>query len=346
MEQLKQKIEQSLILHRKVNVTNQEILLADQGMINALFDQRLNSKEKYEELNKWFIKKTSSWIESDNQKLEQVDLFDTEVDREIYNLVKQLPDNIQKDIWRLNSGSKKQLRAKILIHTEDSNDYKMAALIELFHLATLIQDDVIDQANIRRHTETLNCKYGNNIAILISDVLLVNIISGIKEEIELRFEKERNTILEEYFQDKTKDMVDSLINSETSVRNIKTLEDYEQYAIDKTAKLFSYSMLVGALSKLENNITVSELDVLYEIGLEIGLLFQKVDDYIDFSAEVDLSGKDSRDIENNIKNYMYFQSKKSSKEEIKTDLIMKVNKCIENYSQYTEELTIIKRSIQ
>ncbi len=346
MEILKQQLKEALILHNQEELSNRDILKADRKMLSVLNERRLQNSSDYEELIKWFIEEVLSKIDIDTKVLENENGNLNLVDQEIYKFVLSMPTKVQSSIWYLNTGSKKQLRARFVINTKASKDYYFAALIELLHLATLIQDDVIDNANQRRHKQTLNAMYSKRIAILFSDILLVQIVDAIKEEISKRIDQKVNKKLAEYIETKTIDLFDSLLESEISVSKINSINDYTEYAINKTAKLFGYSVLIGALSKLGNDASIDELEALYQNGVKIGLLFQKVDDYIDYSADINLSGKDSRDIENNIKNYMYFQLKTSSMEFIKTDLIKEVDLYIEQMPEYTEELVIIKRSIQ
>ncbi len=346
METLKQQLKEALILHNQEELSNRDILKADRKMLNVINDNRLQDSDDYEELIKWFIDEVLTKIDIAEEVIEEQGDELNIVDQEIYNLIKTMPSKVQHDIWRLNSGSKKQLRAKFVINTKASNDYYFAALIELLHLATLIQDDVIDNANQRRHKQTINAKYSKKVAILISDVLLVSIVKAINQEINNRIDQKTNRKLVKYVDAKTNDLFDSLLESEVSVSKIDSIDDYNEYAINKTAKLFGYSTIVGAISKLGNDANINELETLYQNGVKIGLLFQKIDDYIDYSADIQSSGKDNRDIENNIKNYMYFQLKTSSMGIIKTDLIKKVDLYIEQMPEYTEELVIIKRSIQ
>lgn len=344
MKILKHKLNKALKLHDNEKLTNKDILQADQQMLEVINDNRLDSVEEYEELIAWFINKLVLAIDIKEVSLEKKTVLN-KIDLEIYRIITKLPTKIQADIWRLNSGSKKQLRAKLLIRTSNSNDYILAALVELFHLATLIQDDVIDQASIRRHTTTLNAKYNNRIAILISDILLVASVKVIKQEVENRIDTPQNKKLINYMQEHARDLLDSLLLSERQVETINSIEKYNEYAINKTAKLFSYSMLLGHISKFEEKTKIEDLEVLYQKGIKIGLLFQKVDDYIDYNHDVAASGKNSRDFENNIKNYMYFQLKTSSVEDIKTDLIEQIDLCISQMVEYKDVLELIKENI-
>ncbi len=347
MEKLKHKLHEALILHDQEDLSSQNILKGDQQMLNVINDHRLNQIEAYEELNAWFIREVIAKINIKTEEKPFMDKSCNQIDQQIYQQIAGMPLIIQADLWRLNSGRKKQLRARFVINTKASNDYYFAALIELLHLATLIQDDVIDHATLRRHEITLNQKYDNRTAILISDLLLVSIVKAIKVEVQNRIKRKIDAgELSKYFEFKTKDLFDSLLASEFAVNKINSIDDYEKYAIDKTAKLFAYSMILGAISSCKEAIDITELDSIYNNGIQIGLLFQKVDDYIDYSADINQSGKDSRDIENNIKNYMYFQLQTSSREEIKIDLIKKLEMYIEQMPEYTDELTIIRRSIQ
>ncbi|MEK9727627.1 MAG: polyprenyl synthetase family protein [Candidatus Margulisiibacteriota bacterium] len=188
-------------------------------------------------------------------------------------------DELQNIYNYLKNEKGKQVRSSIIIlignlitTPNKKNLYHLAAGIELIHLASLIHDDIIDEADIRRNQETIYKKYGINNAIItgvhcyslaLNQFALINDPSVIKE-----ISKCVTHLCEgEFIQ------VNERNNFELSEN------DYWRIVRNKTSALFhSACKLSAKLCKLSEN----DIDKLGEFGNALGDIFQLADDYLDF----------------------------------------------------------------
>jgi len=166
--------------------------------------------------------------------------------------------------------------------------YIAAAVVELIHLATLVHDDVLDDADLRRGKRTMNSLRGNESAVMIGDYLLssaFHLCSTIKNpELNLLLGEVTNTVCAgEIVQLFNRNNVDLDIDS------------YYQIIHDKTASLVAASCEIGALL---GGATRSGTAVLKDFGLSIGTAFQVKDDLLDLLGERNSLGKPAgRDLE-------------------------------------------------
>ncbi len=167
------------------------------------------------------------------------------------------------------------LLAQLLNYTKP-NIVPAAAAIELIHTATLLHDDVVDDADMRRGAQTARSIWGNKTSILVGDFLLSSAFNSAI--------KCNNHKVLEILSEATLIIAEGEVQQLINVGNIfLTYEDYMEVISAKTAKLFSASCaIVAALT--EQNITVWE-----QFGHSLGMAFQVVDDVIDYQKH---SGKD------------------------------------------------------
>tara|TARA_Y100000590_G_scaffold353739_1_gene406797 strand:+ start:70 stop:1083 length:1014 start_codon:yes stop_codon:yes gene_type:complete len=173
------------------------------------------------------------------------------------------------------------MSAKLCGYTKGGRDINLAACVELIHTATLMHDDVIDKAEIRRGKKTLNTIWGNQSSILIGDYLLsrcfeMMVEDGNLEMLRLLSSTSSEIAQGEVLQLQHKGEVDMLE------------ETYLQIISSKTASLFSAATKVGAI--------LAEKDLKYKEALEfygknLGLTFQIADDTLDYNSEIKLFGK-------------------------------------------------------
>ncbi len=348
---MKKQIDRAILLHNKENISASDILNGDQLIFDILFKRKRMDEEKYIELRNYIEKELEEKLPTNLEEVQSKLVVDNEVDEAISKFLDtEFNSEIANVIKKIALAPKKMLRAKLFLAQQSVENNHLAALIELFHLVTLIQDDVIDKAHYRRHQETLNYKYTNRIAIIISDLLLSKIVNSIYEEISKSVSKEdvkENQKIMKFFERKFTDLIDGLIASELTVAKINTLSDYEDYAIKKTANLFSFAMLTGIITNQNDDFDLNYLYQVEKIAIQFGLIFQKIDDLIDYQNNFQLSGKKSRDQENGVKNYMYFKLKTNTLTEIKNEL----NYEVEQVSKYSElqdfknELIALQRRI-
>jgi len=169
--------------------------------------------------------------------------------------------------------------------------YRMAAAIEILHLASLVHDDVIDDADYRRSQPTLHQKYGRREAILMGDYLFSKCFSlvadyGSMENAQLLASGVSHICAGEISQ------------AEQSDPDHVSVRGYIHRVIGKTALLFTLSFHVGAS---ENGIENPALRALRRIGHNVGIGFQIIDDILDFTGSTGQLGKSAgNDLRNGI----------------------------------------------
>ncbi len=145
---------------------------------------------------------------------------------------------------------------------------KLAIIAECIHSASLIHDDIIDEAEYRRNQKSLSSKFGNKIAVLTGDVVYTYALTLLTDN----FEKKIVTI----FINCIKKMCQSEIFNLT--KTISSYNDYLSVISDKTAELMSVSCQSGAILTNSNK---NKIEALRKFGLHFGIAFQLVDDYED-----------------------------------------------------------------
>tara|TARA_B100000965_G_scaffold402059_1_gene427208 strand:+ start:19 stop:1032 length:1014 start_codon:yes stop_codon:yes gene_type:complete len=189
--------------------------------------------------------------------------------------------------YHLKTGGKK-LRAlltlesaKLCGYSKGSRDINLAACVELIHAATLMHDDVIDSADIRRGKKTLNTIWGNQSSILVGDYLLSRCFEMMVEDGNLEILKLLSSTSSEIAQGEVLQLQHK--------GEIDILEEtYLKIISSKTASLFAAATKVGAI--------ISNKDSKYKEALEfygknLGLTFQIADDTLDYNSELKVFGK-------------------------------------------------------
>ncbi len=166
----------------------------------------------------------------------------------------------------------------------DSDAYEVAAAIELFHNFSLIHDDIMDKAPLRRGMETVHTKYGESTALLAGDVMLVAAYDYINKIKPLHLQKIIsifNKTAREVCEGQQMDM-DFEKESEVS------FEAYEKMITLKTSVLLAASMQMGAILGGAGGANQQHL---YEFGKKLGIAFQVQDDYLDAFGDPEKFGK-------------------------------------------------------
>lgn len=158
---------------------------------------------------------------------------------------------------------------------------KLATCVEFIHTATLLHDDVVDESELRRGRSSANTVWGNQTPVLVGDFLF-------SRAFELMVEPGNLAVL------KTLSRASSVI-SEGEVLQLITSNDtattedaYLKVIQGKTAELFAAACQVGAEVSERPE---AEIKALYEFGNYLGIAFQLVDDYLDYSADEEALGK-------------------------------------------------------
>jgi len=173
------------------------------------------------------------------------------------------------------------LLASELVGYSGGKDLEYAAILEFIHTATLVHDDIVDQAILRRGRASLNSRWGSELAVLMGDYLYISAVQmatnmGWSEIQPLIAETSKNLIEGE------------LLQSHRQYDLTITEEEYFEIIELKTARLFSTCTVIPALLK-ESEKGVAEAMRTY--GLSIGMAFQIVDDCLDFLSDEKTLGK-------------------------------------------------------
>jgi len=174
--------------------------------------------------------------------------------------------------------------------------------IELFHNFTLIHDDIMDDAPLRRGKETVYKKWDANTAILSGDAMF-----ALATEYMARVQSERTPDIIRLFAQTAREVCEGQqfdMDFETS-QNIG-LCDYLEMIRLKTAVLLACSLETGALI---GGAEPDEAKILYDFGIQLGLCFQIKDDYLDLFGDEQLFGKKTGgDIRARKKTYLFLKS--------------------------------------
>ena len=264
------------------------------------------------------------------------------------------PKNLYKPItYIINLGGKRLRPILTLLSCDLFGGDKMNALdaalaIEMFHNFSLVHDDIMDEAPIRRGKETVHEKWDLNTAILSGDAMLVL----------------SNQLFESYSGDQFKSLI-SLFN-QTSLEvcegqqfdidfesRVKiSIEEYIKMITLKTAVLVAASLKAGAIIALADN---DNLENIYDYGINLGVAFQLQDDYLDVFGGDDFGKRKAGDIIENKKTFLYLKTMELANDKDKIELLklyeieeiseVKIKSVIELFRKY-QIPTIVEAEIR
>jgi octaprenyl-diphosphate synthase len=186
----------------------------------------------------------------------------------------------------LESGGKRLRPALVLFSARGCNydgerSIGMAAAMELIHTASLIHDDVIDEAELRRGVPTVNASWGNKKSVLLGDYLYTLVVDMIAADGDLSVIRSVASTAASMARG---EMNQTLCRSELNVEE----QEYLNIITRKTASLISCCCRVGALLGSSRN---GEVEALAEYGRNLGIAFQITDDLLDLTGNVQELGK-------------------------------------------------------
>src|SRR5512143_1193936 len=174
------------------------------------------------------------------------------------------------------------LSARLLDYEDGEKDVRYAAVVEFIHTATLVHDDIIDEARLRRGRTSANARWGNNLTVLFGDYLYTK-SKGIA------LEEEDLTILK-VLSDTTLSMIEGeIIGTEKTGSLNLSREEALEIIRRKTADLFSAACRIPAHFAPRGDLVAAER--LAEYGRCIGVAFQLIDDLLDYTGSVEATGK-------------------------------------------------------
>ena len=161
------------------------------------------------------------------------------------------------------------------------NVIRMATVMEMLHTATLVHDDIIDNADLRRNRPSVNSRFGNNTAVLMGDWLYM---SAFETTV-----KERSLEIIDILTRVTRKMTEGELIQLTRVGRLDiTEEDYFDILKRKTAYLFAACCEVGGILGEAKQV---QKEALRDFGMNLGVAFQLSDDTLDLTAMTENLGK-------------------------------------------------------
>jgi octaprenyl-diphosphate synthase len=157
---------------------------------------------------------------------------------------------------------------------------RLGAVVEIIHTATLVHDDIIDEAKTRRGRPAANTQWGNSKCVLAGDWLYMQAFKIAVQERNFRI---LDTLIE-----LTQQMVEGELLQMEKLGKLITLDEHFDLIFRKTACLFSVCMRLGAIL---GGATAEQEAALGKYGHDLGMAFQIVDDVLDLTASEDVLGK-------------------------------------------------------
>jgi geranylgeranyl pyrophosphate synthase len=181
----------------------------------------------------------------------------------------------------------KRLRTALTLLSGKLNTYRFDKLLplsvafEMVHLATLIHDDIVDNAMTRRGNPTVNSLWGNNIAILLGDYYFAK-TAGLIADI-------NDNRIDHLFSDTVATVCEgTIMEMMTAGRIDLTIESYYEKISHKTACLIAACCKGGAILSEASD---EEIQLLEEYGMNLGIAFQIIDDVLDYTEDQSTIGK-------------------------------------------------------
>lgn len=157
----------------------------------------------------------------------------------------------------------------------------MSSLVETIHTASLLHDDIIDNSETRRGRESAHAKWGPNITVLLGDYLYIKTIGS-----SLRSKHKQ---IVQILTDVSSEMIEGELDEYYVSWNLSINEqDYLDIIKKKTASLFSASCKIGGILGSASDM---EENVLADFGISIGMIFQIIDDLLDYTGDEQKLGK-------------------------------------------------------
>jgi octaprenyl-diphosphate synthase len=186
----------------------------------------------------------------------------------------------------LRAGGGKRIRPALLLlaaklmRYEGLGAIRLGAVVEIVHTATLVHDDIIDEAETRRGRPSANTTWGNSRCVLAGDWLYMQAFKIALEE--------RNLRILDVLISLTQQMVEGELLQMEKLGKLISLKEHYDLIYRKTACLFATSMRLGGIL---GRATPEQEQALEDYGRNLGMAFQIVDDVLDLTASEEVLGK-------------------------------------------------------
>lgn len=236
------------------------------------------------------------------------------------SLEQKEPRNLYEPIQYILQLGGKRLRPILTLMTADmfGADYRdalnAALCVEVFHNFSLVHDDIMDDAPLRRGKETVHKKWDTNTAILSGDAMLIKAYDCLDA-----YDNDQFTALVKLLSKTSLEVCEGQqYDVDFETRDDVTIREYLKMIEYKTAVLVGAAMQMGAIVA---NASLASQHAIYDFGRYLGIAFQLQDDYLDAFGDPERFGKQiGGDIIENKKTYLYLKALEFSDESNKLQL--------------------------
>ena len=251
------------------------------------------------------------------------------------------PKNLYEPIDYILQLSGKRIRPILTLMSADilSGDFKKALpaalAVEVFHNFTLVHDDIMDDAPLRRGKQTVHEKWNLNTGVLSGDAMLILAYQYFEN-----YEADTFQELAKLFSKTALEVCDGQqLDIDFETRNDVTIAEYINMIRLKTSVLVAAALKMGAIVAKAPE---KDANLLYEYGLNLGLAFQLQDDYLDTFGDPETFGKQvGGDIIENKKTYLFLKAMELADHDDKQKLLFFYKQKLEENSIKIDEVTRI-----
>ena len=222
--------------------------------------------------------------------LKQYEILVQDVLEDIFDITRSEDDKLNEIIKKYFLNGGKRVRVLLLLICAKLGNFelnkkdiiRMASIVEIIHTASLIHDDIIDNAETRRGSVTMNKLHGDEFALRVGDYLFAVVLREVA-----RFDDER---VHYYLADTLKELCIGELIQEDGLYNINTRRlDYLKKIKRKTAILIAFACVAGSIVA---HATDRDIKSAFSYGYYLGMSYQIVDDYLDFAGGIEYLGKE------------------------------------------------------
>lgn len=222
--------------------------------------------------------------------LKQYDTLVHDVLEDILDITKCDDDRLNEIIKRYFLNGGKRVRVLLLLMCAKLGNFelnrediiRMASIVEIIHTASLIHDDIIDNADTRRGSITMNKEYTNEFALYVGDYLFAIVLKEVA-----KFKDDR---IHSYLAETLKELCIGELIQADGLYNIKTRRiDYLKKIKRKTAILIAFACVAGSVVSKASDENIKSA---FSYGYYLGMSYQIIDDYLDFAGGAENLGKE------------------------------------------------------